>query len=96
VARTGVTRAPPTAQRPGVHIPAGDTGAARGYRAPLVRFAIASSLFDGRDASIDIVRRILRPQGAKVIRGRSPSGPRPGGRRTAKVGCRWASRPRPA
>ena len=32
-----------------------------------VRFVTASSLFDGHDASINIMRRILQAQGAEVI-----------------------------
>ena len=32
-----------------------------------VRFITASSLFDGHDASINMVRRILQSQGAEVI-----------------------------
>src|SRR5690625_5675099 len=32
-----------------------------------VRFVTASSLFDGRDASINIMRRILQSSGAEVI-----------------------------
>ena len=31
-----------------------------------VRFVTASSLFDGHDASINIMRRILQSQGAEV------------------------------
>ncbi|MGW3640518.1 cobalamin-dependent protein, partial [Streptomyces sp. NPDC005143] len=46
---------------------AGDA-AARSYRAEHpVRFVTASSLFDGHDASINIMRRILQAQGAEVI-----------------------------
>ncbi|MEU9188487.1 fused isobutyryl-CoA mutase/GTPase IcmF [Streptomyces sp. NPDC048484] len=46
---------------------AGDV-AARSYRAHHpVRFVTASSLFDGHDASINIMRRILQAQGAEVI-----------------------------
>ncbi|MFZ3572734.1 fused isobutyryl-CoA mutase/GTPase IcmF [Streptomyces sp. BH097] len=42
--------------------------AARPYRAQHpVRFVTASSLFDGHDASINIMRRILQAQGAEVI-----------------------------
>ncbi|MER5748334.1 fused isobutyryl-CoA mutase/GTPase IcmF [Streptomyces sp. NPDC002088] len=42
--------------------------AARSYRAQHpVRFVTASSLFDGHDASINIMRRILQAQGAEVI-----------------------------
>ncbi|MDT7784642.1 MAG: isobutyryl-CoA mutase, partial [Pseudonocardiales bacterium] len=32
-----------------------------------VRFVTASSLFDGHDAAINIMRRILQSQGAEVI-----------------------------
>ena len=32
-----------------------------------VRFVTASSLFDGHDASINIMRRILQASGAEVI-----------------------------
>src|SRR5438876_10331691 len=32
-----------------------------------IRFVTASSLFDGHDASINIMRRILQSQGAEVI-----------------------------
>src|SRR5438874_3311616 len=32
-----------------------------------VRFVTASSLFDGHDASINIMRRILQSQGAEVV-----------------------------
>ncbi|RZB14422.1 methylmalonyl-CoA mutase [Streptomyces sp. F001] len=46
---------------------AGDASA-RSYRAQHpVRFVTASSLFDGHDASINIMRRILQAQGAEVI-----------------------------
>lgn len=46
---------------------AGDV-AARSYRAQHpVRFVTASSLFDGHDASINIMRRVLQAQGAEVI-----------------------------
>ncbi|MGX4688095.1 fused isobutyryl-CoA mutase/GTPase IcmF [Streptomyces sp. JNUCC 63] len=41
---------------PAVHTPSGP-----------VRFVTASSLFDGHDASINIMRRILQAQGAEVI-----------------------------
>ena len=42
--------------------------APRLYRAQHpVRFVTASSLFDGHDASINIMRRILQSQGAEVI-----------------------------
>ena len=39
-----------------------------GYRMKnKVRFVTAASLFDGHDASINIMRRILQSQGAEVI-----------------------------
>ncbi|MFF0401303.1 fused isobutyryl-CoA mutase/GTPase IcmF [Streptomyces sp. NPDC005248] len=48
-------------------MPVGDA-ATRPYRAQHpVRFVTASSLFDGHDASINIMRRILQAQGAEVI-----------------------------
>ncbi len=42
------------------------TNAENGTRNP-VRFVTAASLFDGHDASINIMRRILQSQGAEVI-----------------------------
>jgi methylmalonyl-CoA mutase len=45
------------------HIPASDTQA---QAAPL-RFVTAASLFDGHDAAINIMRRIIQSQGAEVI-----------------------------
>ncbi|MCH7893922.1 MAG: hypothetical protein IH907_05345, partial [Proteobacteria bacterium] len=42
-----------------------DTSPARG-RAPL-RFVTAASLFDGHDAAINIIRRLLQSHGAEVI-----------------------------
>src|SRR5689334_20171351 len=39
-----------------LHVPAGP-----------VRFVTASALFDGHDASINIMRRILQAQGAEVV-----------------------------
>ncbi|WP_425586141.1 fused isobutyryl-CoA mutase/GTPase IcmF [Streptomyces sannanensis] len=45
-----------------------DNAAAQLYRAKHpVRFVTASSLFDGHDASINIMRRILQSQGAEVV-----------------------------
>jgi len=35
--------------------------------APPLRFVTAASLFDGHDASINIMRRILQSQGVEVI-----------------------------
>ena len=45
------------------HLPASDTQA---QTAPL-RFVTAASLFDGHDAAINIMRRIIQSQGAEVI-----------------------------
>ncbi|MFN8193712.1 MAG: fused isobutyryl-CoA mutase/GTPase IcmF [Nocardioidaceae bacterium] len=45
-----------TAQRPALHVPTHP-----------VRFVTAASLFDGHDASINIMRRILQSQGAEVV-----------------------------
>ena len=42
-----------------------------------VRFVTAASLFDGHDAAINIMRRLLQAQGAEV----DPPGPQPLGRR---------------
>ncbi|MGW6898930.1 fused isobutyryl-CoA mutase/GTPase IcmF [Streptomyces sp. NPDC054919] len=45
-----------------------DTAGAQLYQAEHpIRFVTASSLFDGHDASINIMRRILQAQGAEVI-----------------------------
>jgi len=38
-----------------------------GARARKIRFATATALFDGHDASINIIRRILQQEGAEVI-----------------------------
>ncbi|MFC8826909.1 fused isobutyryl-CoA mutase/GTPase IcmF [Streptomyces sp. NPDC057137] len=48
--------APPTPPKPELHIPVNP-----------VRFVTASALFDGHDAAINIMRRILQSQGAEVI-----------------------------
>ncbi|MCB0905749.1 MAG: cobalamin-dependent protein, partial [Nocardioidaceae bacterium] len=45
-----------TADRPALHVPTHP-----------VRFVTAASLFDGHDASINIMRRILQAQGAEVV-----------------------------
>lgn len=42
-------------------------GAAEALAAPPVRVVTAASLFDGHDAAINIMRRILQAQGAEVI-----------------------------
>ena len=44
-----------------------EQGGAPGHRGPRVRFVSATSLFDGHDASINIMRRILQSSGAEVI-----------------------------
>ncbi len=61
----------------------------RGEDAPL-RFVSAASLFDGHDAAINIIRRMLQAHGAEVIhlgpqpqRRRHRSRRDPGGRATA-------------
>ncbi len=44
------------------------TESGRGYTPKnKVRFVTAASLFDGHDASINIMRRILQAQGAEVV-----------------------------
>jgi len=48
---------------PAKHVPASDTQA---ESTPL-RFVTAASLFDGHDAAINIMRRIIQAQGAEVI-----------------------------
>src|SRR5690349_6579297 len=45
-----------TSSRPDLHVPAHP-----------VRFVTAASLFDGHDASINIMRRILQAQGCEVV-----------------------------
>jgi methylmalonyl-CoA mutase len=42
-------------------------GAAAAARDPRLRFVTAASLFDGHDASINIMRRILQSEGAEVV-----------------------------
>ena len=49
-----------------------------------VRFVTAAALFDGHDAAINIMRRILQSQGAEV----DPPGPRPVGPRGGRRGAR--------
>ena len=44
-----------------------DDPATRTATDPHLRFVTAASLFDGHDASINIMRRILQAQGAEVI-----------------------------
>jgi methylmalonyl-CoA mutase len=51
----------PGVVRPARHVPA------RHVPAHPVRFVTAASLFDGHDASINIIRRILQAQGCEVI-----------------------------
>ncbi len=48
---------------PAKHVPAGVTQA----EATPLRFVTAASLFDGHDAAINIMRRIIQSQGAEVI-----------------------------
>src|SRR5690349_17397456 len=48
---------------PAKHVPAAEASA---ERAPL-RFVTAASLFDGHDAAINIMRRLIQAQGAEVI-----------------------------
>src|ERR1700681_3270868 len=51
----------------GIVVPLGGVArAAESTRAPL-RFVSAASLFDGHDAAINIIRRILQASGAEVI-----------------------------
>ena len=45
----------------------GDHGDAAPGRDPRLRFVTAASLFDGHDASINIMQRILKAEGAEVI-----------------------------
>src|SRR5688572_19680412 len=54
-------RAPPMAT-PANQIPTAETG----ERAPL-RFVTAASLFDGHDAAINIMRRLIQAQGVEVV-----------------------------
>src|SRR5210317_896058 len=42
-------------------------GASRKVREALLRFVTAASLFDGHDAAINIMRRLIQAQGAEVI-----------------------------
>jgi len=45
-----------------------DTAAVASSEAlPRLRFVSAASLFDGHDAAINIIRRILQAQGAEVV-----------------------------
>jgi len=54
-----------------------------------VRFVTAASLFDGHDAAINIMRRILQGMGAEVIHlGHNRSGRRGGDRRACRKTCR--------
>ena len=39
-----------------------------------LRFVTAASLFDGHDAAINIMRRLIQAQGAEVIHGRGGQG----------------------
>ena len=53
---TSLIDRPSAAASPGLHVPVHP-----------VRFVTAASLFDGHDAAINIMRRILQAQGAEVI-----------------------------
>ncbi|MEO8985370.1 MAG: cobalamin-dependent protein, partial [Rhodanobacter sp.] len=48
---------------PANHLPA----AAAPAEIPPLRFVTAASLFDGHDAAINIMRRIIQSQGAEVV-----------------------------
>ena len=53
-----------------------------------VRFVTAASLFDGHDAAINVMRRILQAQGAEVVHlGHERTGTR-GGPRGVRAGYR--------
>ncbi|HTW97574.1 MAG TPA: fused isobutyryl-CoA mutase/GTPase IcmF [Acidimicrobiales bacterium] len=54
--RTRATGVTPAEVTPGLHVPANP-----------VRFVTAASLFDGHDAAINVVRRLLQAQGAEVV-----------------------------
>ena len=43
-----------------------ETGAAESTGTPL-RFVTAASLFDGHDAAINLIRRLLQAEGAEVV-----------------------------
>ena len=61
----GLYADPAKARRPAGADAAGDPGAAATSR-PL-RFVTAASLFDGHDAAINMIRRLLQSRGAEVI-----------------------------
>src|SRR6202050_1754745 len=48
-------------------IPAVDIARASGAHAAPLRFLSAASLFDGHDAAINMIRRLLQAQGAEVV-----------------------------
>ncbi|MGN6235530.1 methylmalonyl-CoA mutase family protein [Dyella sp.] len=53
---------------PAKHVPASDSQQANtSHEATPLRFVTAASLFDGHDAAINIMRRIIQAQGAEVI-----------------------------
>jgi methylmalonyl-CoA mutase len=53
---------------PAKHVPASDSQQANTpHEATPLRFVTAASLFDGHDAAINIMRRIIQAQGAEVI-----------------------------
>ena len=54
----------------GTRTSAGEIPAVAPDPAPL-RFVTAASLFDGHDAAINIMRRLIQAQGAEVVRSKS-------------------------
>ena len=51
--------------RKSIQDPGADIG--EGVTAPPLRFVTAASLFDGHDAAINMIRRLLQSQGAEVV-----------------------------
>src|SRR5487761_2463473 len=52
---------------PAKHVPAGAARQSTPHQSAPLRFVTAASLFDGHDAAINIMRRIIQAQGAEVI-----------------------------
>src|SRR5487761_2789915 len=52
---------------PAKHVPAGAARQSTPHESTPLRFVTAASLFDGHDAAINIMRRIIQSQGAEVI-----------------------------
>ena len=52
---------------PAKHVPAGAARQSTPHESAPLRFVTAASLFDGHDAAINIMRRIIQAQGAEVI-----------------------------